>query len=236
MRFLAVCLLATLPCAAQQSFYPFAVDQDRLSGAPDFSFLNQPITAKDRVVVRNDRFVRAADGSPVRFFGVNLAFGASFPEPQDAARVAKRLRRLGVNLVRLHHMDTSPDSNPETARSILTTGPYPTFNPVAVGRLRGFLDALKAEGIYADLNLHVGYTFRSDVDQVPAFPDGAQLPNQSKPLHIFYPRMVDLQLKFTRDLIAALKLKGDPVLAMVEIMRTMVGEMRAAVELTTGSG
>jgi hypothetical protein len=36
----------------------------------------------------------------VRFFGVNLAFGASFPEPQDAARVAKRLRRLGFNLVR----------------------------------------------------------------------------------------------------------------------------------------
>ena len=29
--------------------------------------------------------------------------------------------------------------------------------------------------------------------------------------------MVDLQVKFTRDLIAALKLKGDPVLAMVEI-------------------
>ena len=217
MRFLAVCLLAALPCAAQQSSYPFAVDQDRLSGAPDFSFLNQPITAKDRVVVRNGRFVRAADGNPVRLFGVNLAFGASFPEQPDAARVAKRLRRLGVNLVRLHHMDTSPDSNPETARSILTTGPYPTLNPVAVSRLRGLLDALKAEGIYADLNLHVGYTFRPGVDQVPAMPDGAALPNQSKPLHIFYPRMVDLQLKYTRDLIAALKLKGDPVLAMVEI-------------------
>jgi hypothetical protein len=84
MRFLTVCLLAALPCAAQQGFYPFAVDQDRLSGAPDFSFLNQPITAKDRVVVREDRFVRAADGTPVRFFGVNFAFGASFPEPADA--------------------------------------------------------------------------------------------------------------------------------------------------------
>ena len=95
MRFLAVCLLAVLPCAAQQSLYPFVVDQDRLSGAPDFSFLNQPITPKDRVMVRNDKFVRAADGSPVRFFGVNLALGASFPEPQDAARIAKRLRRLG---------------------------------------------------------------------------------------------------------------------------------------------
>jgi hypothetical protein len=51
-------------------------------------------------MTENDKFVRAADGIPVRFFGVNLAFGASFPRPQDAARVAKRLRRLGVNLVR----------------------------------------------------------------------------------------------------------------------------------------
>ena len=101
MRFPAVFLLALLPCAAQQSFYPFAVDQDRLSGAPDFSFLNQPITAKDRVVIRGGKFVRTADGSPVRFFGVNLAFGASFPEPADAVRVAKRLHRLGVNLVLL---------------------------------------------------------------------------------------------------------------------------------------
>jgi len=55
MRSLAVCLLAALACAAQQNSYPFAVDQDRLSGAPDFSFLNQPITAADRVVVRGDR-------------------------------------------------------------------------------------------------------------------------------------------------------------------------------------
>src|SRR5664279_2785905 len=124
MRFLAVCLLAALPCAAQQSSYPFAVDQDRLSGAPDFSFLNQPITPKDRVVVRNGSFVRASDGSPLRFFGVSFAFGANFPEAKDASRVAKRLRRVGINLVRLHHMDTSPDSDPERAGSLLTTGPY----------------------------------------------------------------------------------------------------------------
>jgi len=60
MRFLTVCLLEALPCAAQQGFYPFAVDQDRLSGAPDFSFLNQPITAKDRVVVREDKRIAGA--------------------------------------------------------------------------------------------------------------------------------------------------------------------------------
>ena len=88
-----------------------------------------------------------ADDERVRLFGVNLAFGANFPEETDAVRIARRLRRLGVNLVRLHHMDSQPDSNPENAGSMLTTGPFPTLNPVAVERLREFLDALKAEGI-----------------------------------------------------------------------------------------
>jgi hypothetical protein len=83
--------------------------------------------------------------------------------------------------------------------------------------LRAFLDALKAEGIYVNLNLHVGYEFRPAVDKVPAIPGADRLPTQSKPLHIFYPRMVDLQLEYTRKVIQALGLKNDPVLAMVEI-------------------
>ena len=62
-----------------------------------------------------------------------------------------------MNLVRLHHMDSSPTRTPSNAGSLLTTGPYPTLNTVAVARLRRFLNALHAEGIYANLNLHVGY-------------------------------------------------------------------------------
>jgi hypothetical protein len=216
-------LLAVLPAAAQD-FYQFSVDQDRLAGAPDFSFLNHPLTAADRIFVRDGHFYRVgadlkpntADDERVRFFGVNMAFGANFPEPADATRIAKRLRRLGVNLVRCHHMDTNPDANPQTANSLLTRDPYPTLNPVAVARLRGFLNALAAEGIYANLNIHVGYTFRPEVDHVPPTP-GIAFPTQSKPLHIFYPRMVELQAEYARKAIDALKLKGDPVLAMVEI-------------------
>jgi hypothetical protein len=122
-----------------------------------------------------------------------------------------------VNLVRLHHMDSRPDRDPAAAGSILTADSYPTLNPVSVARLRRFLDALKAEGIYIDLNLHVGYTFRPQVDRVPAMPDNLNIPSQSKPLQIYYPRMVDMQLEFTRRVIEALRLKNDPVLAMVEI-------------------
>jgi hypothetical protein len=216
MRIFAFLILGVIPAIAQQSFYPFTIDQDRLSGAPDFSFLNHPLTAADRLMVRDGHFCRAGDGARVRLYGVNLAFGANFPEPADAVRISKRLRRLGVNLVRLHHMDSSPDRDPANANSLLTTGPYPTLNPASVARLRGFLDALKAEGIYANLNLHVGYQFRPGVDRVPPVP-GQEFPRQSKPLHIFYPRMIDLQVEYAHKVIDALRLKDDPVLGMIEI-------------------
>jgi prolyl oligopeptidase len=191
-----------------------SIDQDNLIGPVDFSFLNQPLTTDHRITVRDGRFVDAL-GRRVRFWGVNLAFGGNFPEPADAARIAKRLRRLGVNLVRLHHMDTSPDSDPSNARSILTTGPYPTLNPVAVERLRILLDAFREEGIYVNLNLHVGYTFRPGIDPIGSF--DFPIPNQSKPAHILNDRMVELQCEFARKVIGALRLKDDPVLAMVEI-------------------
>src|SRR5437899_5780517 len=218
-RFTAIAAALALSFAGgAQSLYRFSFDQDNLHGLPDFSALNHPLTPADRIVVRGGHFVRTGDGSRVRFYGVNLAFGANFPAPEDAVRIARRLRRLGVNLVRLHHMDSTQDpaARPDTANGILLDGPYPTFNPVSIQRLRGFLTALAAEGVYADLNLHVGYTFRPAVDQIPALP-GQAIPSQSKPLHIFHPRMIALQQQYAAQLIQKLQLRDDPVLAMVEI-------------------
>ncbi|MDZ4800339.1 MAG: hypothetical protein SGI92_19455 [Bryobacteraceae bacterium] len=221
MRYILLLTLVATAAVAQQ-LYPFAVDQDALRGAPDFSFLNHPITAVDRVFVRDGAFhvvgpdltPNTSDDARVRFWGVNLAFGANFPAEADAPRVAKRLRRLGVNLVRLHHMDSSPDNNPANAGSLLTTGPYPTLNPIAVERLRRFIDAMRQEGIYVNLNLKVGYVFRPSVDGVPEL---SPFPTQSKPVHMIHPRLIELQTEYTRKVIDALALKDDPALAMVEI-------------------
>jgi hypothetical protein len=218
----AACLLA--PAFGQQ-FFEFSIDQDHLVGAPDFSFLNHSLGPADRIVARNGHFYRVgkdlkpgtADDERVRLFGMSLAFGANFPAESDAPRIARRLRRLGVNLVRLHHMDTSPDSDPGNANSALTIGPYPTLNPISMHRLRAFLTALREEGIYADVNLKVGYVFRPGVDHVPAMPDNHDFPVQSKPLHMFYPRMIELQAEYARKLLGALEVANDPVLAMVEI-------------------
>jgi len=208
--------------SAQSRWYPFGIEQDELEGAPDFSHLNRPLQPADRIFVRDGHFYRVGpdlmpntdDDERVRFFGLNFCFGANFPEERDASRIARRLRKLGVNLVRLHHMDSQPDSNPDNAGSTLTRGPYPSWNTVALRRLRAFLDALAAEGIYVNVNLHVGYQFRPSVDGVPPHPS---FPSQSKPLHIFWPRMVELQAEYARGLLEALGLRGDQVLAMIEI-------------------
>lgn len=221
-------ILSFMICASAvlgQQFFPFQIEQDALAGAPDFSALNQPIEPKDRIVAHSGHFFkvgpdlqpRTEDDERVRFFGVNMAFGANFPEERDAVRIARRLRKLGVNLVRFHHMDSQPDSRPENANSILlSSGPYPTFNPIAVQRLRTFLNALKSEGIYANINLKVGYVFRPSIDTIPAWPGATAFPTQSKPLHMIHPRLIELQAQFTRELLKLLELKDDPVLAMVE--------------------
>jgi hypothetical protein len=223
---LLITLVLSMPlAAADPAVFEFRVDADRLQGAADFSHLNHPLMPADRIFVRDGHFYAVGadlkafteDDARVRMFGVNLAFGGNFPEERDAARIAKRLRRCGVNLVRFHHMDSSPDAQAEDARSILTTGPYPTFNPVSMKRLKTFLGALKAEGIYANINLHVGYRFRPESDRVPALAGAEAIPSQSKPLHMLHPRMIELQLAYTRGLLGALEAKGDPVLAMIEI-------------------
>lgn len=203
-------------------FYPFAIDEDALSGPPDMSRLNQPLTPAARIVARDGHLWSiGADGQPgtaddtrARLFGASLSFSANFPSATDAPRLARRLRKLGFNAVRLHHLDSLPGTATAPPNSVLTPGPYPTFNPEALTRLKALIGALSAEGLHVNLNLRVGYRFRPDVDQVPALP--ADAPTGAAP-HSYWPRMIALQETYARTLIRALGLRGNPALAMVEV-------------------
>jgi len=203
-------------------FYPFAIDEDALSGPPDMSRLNQPLTSAARITARDGHFwsvgtdgkAGTSDDARVRLFGASLSFSANFPSAADAPRLASRLRKLGFNAVRLHHLDSLPGTATSPPNSILTPGPYPSFNPEAVARLKTLIGALTAQGIYVNLNLRVGYRFRPDVDQVPALP--ADAPTGAS-AHSYWPRMIDLQERYARELIRALGLRGNSALAMVEI-------------------
>ena len=58
-RAILVALVVSLSAAAQDRLYPFAIDQDHLTGAPDFSRLNHPLTPADRVLVKDGHFFTA---------------------------------------------------------------------------------------------------------------------------------------------------------------------------------
>lgn len=220
-----VCFHSPFALASDIAWYRFEINEDVLSPMVDFGGMNHPLEAGDRVFVKQGHFYRVGpdgragtkDDARIRFFGISLSSAANFPEEKDAQKIARRLRKLGFNAVRLHHLDSILSDSQDQPRGILTTAAYPSFNEAALRRLRVFIDALKAEGLYTNLNLHVGYQFRPAVDQVTPLIAGEQMPFASHPLHLFEPRMISLQAEYVQQLLRRLDLKDEPALAMVEI-------------------
>lgn len=205
--------------------YVFTIDEDALGGAPDRSALNQALTAASRITARDGHFWAVGedlqpgtgDDRRVRLYGVNLSFEANFPDAAEGEMIARRLRRLGFNAVRLHHLDTSPGLATTPPRSVLTPGPYPSFNEEAAERLRGFIRALAGQGLYVNLNLRVGYRFRPREDGVQDYDPATLKRPIAAPILVYDTRMRQLQKQYARGLIQRLGLQGDPALAMVEI-------------------
>ena len=198
----------------------------RFIQAADQSSLNQPLTDADLVSVKGPHFMTVGpdgkagtrDDKRVRFFGINLIQHSAFPSPTQALSTGATLRSLGFNAVRLHHLDTIPTADPGVFRSVLTTGPYPSFHEGAVNRLKAFISVLKQEGMYVNLNLMVGYDFRPKEDNVPAYDEKNEILYRGSPAYVFHPRLVELQVKYAQELLKRLALGSDPVLAQVEII------------------
>jgi hypothetical protein len=135
----------------------------------DLSFLNandRPAGKRGFVKVVGDR-LEFEDGSAARFWGTNLTAYALFDTSSAGIKQqARRLSQLGFNLVRLHHHDSvwvAPnvfgDQNiPSTQR----------LDPAMLEKLDAWISALKGEGIYVWLDLHVGRQLRGG-DDISAF-------------------------------------------------------------------
>lgn len=204
---------------------PLQVQTGPVLGAPDLSALNQPLGPADRLVVKGRHFLRVgadlqpgtADDRRVRLFGINIADSGAFPDADQALAMARHLRSLGFNAVRLHYIDGAPAGPGQPPQSVLDSGPFPTLAAAPVARLRTLIAALQREGLYINLNLHAGYRFRPAIDQVPPLDGNTPLP-QDSPALVFHPRLVELQQRYARELIQALGLQRHAALAMVEIL------------------
>jgi hypothetical protein len=193
----------------------------RPGSALDTSELNhRPAGVHGRVLVRHGQFVTAGNGERIRFWGCNLSSGEAFPDAATADRLAHRLAQGGVNIARLHHLD-----NPwsvDSGGSLWKPGTQDRIqiDPAQLDKLHRLVAALKAQGIYSNVNLKVSRT-HTEADGFPA--SIAQTPQFQKRLDYFQQRIVDLQKDFARQLLTAknpytgLSLAEDPAVAVVEI-------------------
>lgn len=200
----AILALAALFCsraAHAQSQFPFVIPWDDSTPTDvDVSSLNStPAGANGFIIVKNGHFVESKTGNRIRFLGVDFTFASDFPTHEDAAKVASRLAKYGVNLVRLHHMDN--DWGESSSQSIWDPRykDHRHIDPEQLDRLDYLIYQLKEHGIYVNINLHVSRQFTPE----DGFPESVNhLPEDfDKRVDEFDPRMIALQKEYAKDLL-----------------------------------
>lgn len=158
-------------------------------------------------------------GRRIRFLGVNIVGRAAFPEKEDAEKVAARLAKFGINIVRFHHMDASWETFNIFDK---TFGDTRHINQEALDRLDYFISKLKEKGIYVDLNLLVGRLFKS----ADGLPDEIELVDwkDQQVLGFFVDEVKMLEMEYAKQLLThrnpytGLTYAEDPAVAFVEIV------------------
>lgn len=202
--------------------FPFVIPWDDATKgtATDVSFLNaKPAGKNGRILVKNGRFVEEKSGRRIRFFGTNLGADAAFPAKEDADRIAAHMAKMGINLVRLHHLNNG--WGVETGGSIWKKGrAFIEMDPVQIDKLDFFVAALKKQGIFVNLNLQ---TSREYIPELGLPESVRQIPSFQKKVDKYYERMIELQQEYARQLLdrtnphTGLRYADDPVVAKIEI-------------------
>ena len=217
--------------------FPFVLPWD--DAAPgmitDVSFLNaKPAGVNGFIVPKDGHFVESKTGKRIRFIGTNFAAKSAFPSHADAEKVAAHIAKLGINLVRLHHMDNDGWG---TGTSIWDTSVKDRrhIDPAQLDKLDYLVAQLKKNGVYANINLHVSRQF-SEADGFPA--SVGKIPfDFDKRVDEFDRRMILLQKNYAHDLLThvnpytGLSYATDPAVAVVEINNenSLVGDGWAGV-------
>ncbi len=195
-------------------WFPFVLPwDDATSSIIDVSSLNPVPAGADGFIQARDGHFWDGKGQRIRFLGVNLTFGGCFPARDEATRLAGRLRKFGINGVRLHQMDYYP-----APRGLFDPRFRDTqhLDPEQLDRLDHLVYQLKQHGIYVNLNLHVSRNFTAA--------DGFEGAGRSgKVVGCFLPRMIALQKDYARALLdrtnpyTKTRWAEEPAIAFLEI-------------------
>ncbi len=125
----------------------------------DLGFLNfnEKPAGKHGFIRADGENLTFEDGVKARFWGVNFSGSSLFKTTESNMRVhAKRLSRLGINLVRFHHHDSrwvKPNIFGDRADNTLS------LDAKSLKKMDLWIKILREEGIYIWLDLQVGRRF-----------------------------------------------------------------------------
>lgn len=216
-------MLATiLTLTFQSPMFPFVVPwNDSVPGtATDVSFLNvMPAGKNGPIIAAGGHFIESKTKQRVRFLGTNITAKMAFPSKSDADAVAARLAKLGINIVRFHHLQNNWDL--DGGMIWKRDQIYKEIDPGQLDRLDYFVYALKKKGIYSNINLQTTRNYLPEMG-FPASVNDIKF-DFAKKIDKLDERMIQLQKEYARQLIGrtnpytGLRYAEDPAVMVVEI-------------------
>jgi len=203
----------------QSEMFPFVITYDAAENASSMAHILAAPSGKDGFIRTDGKGNFVNDAGVIRFNATNITGPANFPSRENAEKMARRLARLGINCVRMHFMDTwYVNFMIKPTQGILADDSVTQRNlsPEQLDKMDYMISQFRKNGIYVNLNLHVGRT----LDQRDGFP-GSSWAN--KGFGQFVPRMIELQKEYARDLLTHVNpytghaYTDEPTIAMIEI-------------------
>lgn len=200
-------------------FIPYPFFHDDVPVDISFVFESEKPAGKHGYLKTAGRDFVFEDGTKVKFWGTNFNGAGCFPEHDYARKLAKRLAKIGINLVRMHQLDAewhTPNIFSFTKGKRVTSA---HLDPNSIDRLDYLIYCLKEEGIYVYMDMFTYRKFRTD----EGVENAHLLISAGKPYANFNRRMIDLQKEFATELwthenaYTGLKYCDEPAIVLAEI-------------------
>ena len=186
--------------------------------ALDMSFLLDAPAGKHGFVHTEDSKMVFEDGTPFRYWGINIHSEMLFVSHDEAIDLADRIAAQGFNLIRIHQMDIINSGN----HNIFGRSPKNSLelDEEQMDKMCFFLNELKKRGVY---------WFFDEITNKNSFEDDNIIDNGAvergqKGQNFYDPRILELQKEFARQLFTwynpytGLKIADDPAFIMTDIV------------------